>query len=442
MRTKIKRMLSRIGIILLALIVLALGLRAIFNYTTGKNLQAYLEKAKAEGIPTSLKDLAPRCDDSENGALLWKAAEVLFIVPETDEKTLINMTIKDFFDSKPLPEESREKLAGLIRKNRKSFELILEASSRPCFRYGDWTKRPGTISPPDLVKMILALRLLGIDAVLQSEAGQVQEGLEQVLQGMRFVQKTMDEPFHIHNLLALADMKSLLNCFNQIVRGRYVDSEEMASWIKEMDLQPWRKRFFKCVQLERLYALDAGLATIGGNNAAFNLFASRRERFYYWLIRPLMKAQMLWVQKHYMELETGIDLPYPQLKELAREKAQESMPWYGKLSGLRLPDFQATFLKEASLEAMMLTTRAGLACKIFKNLSGRYPENLAALVPEILDKVPIDPFTGKPLIYRLQDDGVIVYSVGSNEKDDGGRGTWQITQLVMEKDDDWAWREK
>jgi hypothetical protein len=442
MKTKITRILSRVGIVFFVLIVLLLALRAILNYPTGKKLHAFLERAKAEGIPTSLADLAPHCDDTENGALFWKAAEALFILPEADDKTLINATVRDFFDAKPLQEQSSKKLLDLIKNNSKALELILEASSRPCFRYGDWTKRPDWISPPDAVKMIFALRLLGIDAVLQAEAGRVQEALGQVRQGMRFVKKTMDEPFLIHNLLALADMKSLLNCFNQIVRVRDLDSGELKLWIQELDVQSWRTRFLKCVQLERLLASDAGLATIGGDNAALGLFTSRKERFYYWLTRPLWKAQMLWIQQHYQELEAGIDLPYPRLKEFIREKAQQSRPWHGRLSALLLPDFEAAFLKETTLEAMMLATRTGLACKIFKNRNGRYPENLAALVPGILAEMPSDPFTGKPLVYRLQDDGVIIYSVGSNEQDDGGRGTWMITQLVMEKDDDWAWKGK
>ncbi len=29
----------------------------------------------------------------------------------------------------------------------------------------------------------------------------------------------------------------------------------------------------------------------------------------------------------------------------------------------------------------------------------------------------------------------IVYSVGSNQKDDNGRGTWEITSIVMEKEE-------
>ncbi len=82
------------------------------------------------------------------------------------------------------------------------------------------------------------------------------------------------------------------------------------------------------------------------------------------------------------------------------------------------------------------------ASKIYKNQKGHFPENIAALIPDILEKEPVDPFTGDPFIYKLQEGGFIVYSIGSNEKDDEGRATYQVTKLVTEKDDDWPWREK
>jgi hypothetical protein len=168
------------------------------------------------------------------------------------------------------------------------------------------------------------------------------------------------------------------------------------------------------------------------------------HRLFYWLIRPIQKLQIIWVQDQFMETSKIAGMPYYQIKSPPKEKQamRESAPWYFRLSGLLLPEFQSVFLKEATWEAMMLTTKAGLACKIHKNQTGHYPENLDVLVPGILDEAPIDPFTGKPLLYSLQDGGVLIYSVGSNEKDDQGRGTYQITQLVMEKDDDWAWKEK
>jgi peroxiredoxin len=53
---------------------------------------------------------------------------------------------------------------------------------------------------------------------------------------------------------------------------------------------------------------------------------------------------------------------------------------------------------------------------------GRYPKNLDELAPKYLDRIPQDIFSGKPLIYRPTENGYMLYSVGVNGKDDGGRG--------------------
>jgi hypothetical protein len=52
---------------------------------------------------------------------------------------------------------------------------------------------------------------------------------------------------------------------------------------------------------------------------------------------------------------------------------------------------------------------------------GRYPKTLKALAPDYLPEIPQDLFNGRPLIYRPSDDGYLLYSVGVNGKDDGGR---------------------
>jgi len=53
---------------------------------------------------------------------------------------------------------------------------------------------------------------------------------------------------------------------------------------------------------------------------------------------------------------------------------------------------------------------------------GRYPQDLGGLVPKYVASVPDDIFSGKPLIYRLAQDGYLLYSVGVNGKDEGGLG--------------------
>jgi hypothetical protein len=52
---------------------------------------------------------------------------------------------------------------------------------------------------------------------------------------------------------------------------------------------------------------------------------------------------------------------------------------------------------------------------------GRYPPTLDGLAPGYLPAVPGDLFSGKALIYRPSANGYLLYSVGVNGKDDGGR---------------------
>jgi hypothetical protein len=52
---------------------------------------------------------------------------------------------------------------------------------------------------------------------------------------------------------------------------------------------------------------------------------------------------------------------------------------------------------------------------------GQYPEELKALVPDFAAVLPHDIINGQPLKYRRSEKGrFILYSVGWNEKDDGG----------------------
>jgi hypothetical protein len=67
-------------------------------------------------------------------------------------------------------------------------------------------------------------------------------------------------------------------------------------------------------------------------------------------------------------------------------------------------------------------TRVLLALKFYNLDHGNLPDILDALVPEYLDKVPIDDFDGKPMKYSKKDK--IVYSVGPDMKDSGGKKEW------------------
>jgi hypothetical protein len=438
---KTRKIFYRILLYLAAVLTIGLLVRAYFNYRMGNKLEEYIGDRQAEGVALSRKALMPECSDADNGANLWKAAEALFPREGVNVNALRD-TMKAFFDGKSLGPEVREELKKMIANNPRVFQFMEEASEKPCFRYGDWGKNLYNMRIPDAVKMINAIRLVGIDAVLKAEEGKVREAIDQIRWGKRFVERIMDEPLLITGLIATANMKYLQTCLQQIIIGQDLESGLLRSLIQELKPELWREKFAKGIHGERVFLLENALDVLEGDMDILDY--NLGEKIFFWTIRPATKADVLWALKMFDKMEAASLLPYYEIKKSHKDIAEaiENIPWYFRLSGGLLPNFSSAWLKEAILEAMMGTGQIALACKIYKNQEGRFPENIAALVPEILEKEPIDPFTGDPFIYKLQDDGFIVYSVGSNEKDDEGRATFQVDRMVMEKDDDWPWREK
>jgi hypothetical protein len=88
----------------------------------------------------------------------------------------------------------------------------------------------------------------------------------------------------------------------------------------------------------------------------------------------------------------------------------------------------------ANCAACMATTRAaadraaaicGLAAERYRLRHGAWPLALDDLTPDLLPDswaagLPVDPFDGQPLRYLVDDDGLHVWSVGMNGRDDGG----------------------
>jgi hypothetical protein len=95
---------------------------------------------------------------------------------------------------------------------------------------------------------------------------------------------------------------------------------------------------------------------------------------------------------------------------------------------------------------------AGIACAVerFKLAKGKLPEALEEVAPQFMEKLPHDIITGQPFKYKRTEDGhYAIYSVGWNEKDDGGvtgfrKGENDVPFKKGEHDvpeeGDWVWR--
>jgi hypothetical protein len=63
---------------------------------------------------------------------------------------------------------------------------------------------------------------------------------------------------------------------------------------------------------------------------------------------------------------------------------------------------------------------AAVAAERYRRMHRTWPEALEVLVPAYLPGVPVDPYDGRPLRYRRLADGLVIYALGPDRKDNGG----------------------
>src|SRR5262249_51011285 len=96
---------------------------------------------------------------------------------------------------------------------------------------------------------------------------------------------------------------------------------------------------------------------------------------------------------------------------------------------LRMSDWARSLFPKTGAAALrsqmqIRTAMVGVAIERYRLANKQWPDKLDDLVPDYLDVVPLDffdPREGQPLRYRRFKDGVVVYSVGPDGVDNGGR---------------------
>ncbi|MGD1083770.1 MAG: hypothetical protein ABSA47_03355 [Verrucomicrobiota bacterium] len=130
----------------------------------------------------------------------------------------------------------------------------------------------------------------------------------------------------------------------------------------------------------------------------------------------------------------------PQLPELFEKPAGSGLGYFlhHRLIASELePHLERLYVKAAI--AQITADQAALACALerYRLASGQFPETLEALTPRFISRLPNDVIGGQPYKYRRTEDGqFVLYSVGWNEKDDGGVPG---KKLFDETEGDWVW---
>jgi hypothetical protein len=124
----------------------------------------------------------------------------------------------------------------------------------------------------------------------------------------------------------------------------------------------------------------------------------------------------------------------------AIQKTADHIRPYSFFVAIATPDYSRATRAVAQTQTEAKEALIACALERYRLANGKYPVTLAALTPQFIAAIPHDVITGEPLKYRLDGNLFILYSVGWNETDDGGK-------IVMSKDGksvdsaqgDWVW---
>ena len=129
--------------------------------------------------------------------------------------------------------------------------------------------------------------------------------------------------------------------------------------------------------------------------------------------------------------------------EVRRLQEAEATEWkhatpYNVLAKAEFPGLNKAVDNFARIQVGVDLARVACALERYRLANGQYAETLDVLTPQFIDKLPHDIINGEPLHYHRTDDGrFVLYSVGWNEKDDGGvhggKTGWDT------KEGDWVW---
>ncbi|MBN2246359.1 MAG: hypothetical protein JW755_11000 [Candidatus Aminicenantes bacterium] len=442
MKAAIKKVFRILSLVLTALVVMIVTARVVSDYFMQRRVANFIENMQAKGKTLDIKDFNVPCRDENNAALPWRKIESVFFLAE-DESELLNSTYLKIMKKEPLSIPEKAGIRKIIANNEASFLHFSEVLSRPCFNYvHNWDVPAIEMEIPKAVKMFQMMKLTCLDMYLLAQEGQFEGLMERWRTNYTFSQKISKEPFLISFLIGMAMARGQIELLKMIVSPGAYDLDTYQRIINQLDPSLWRTGFLSSLESERAIIFDCYKRMEKNDTSLFKEFYGNPVLG--WLAQPILKIDFMYamnfmdeagdlIRKHYFESKNEFtDL---------NKRIEKLSPWH-VFSLMLVPNFESAFLKEQVLEANTMVAAAGTACNLFYLQHGFFPENLSLLVPEFLPGIPLDPFSGRPLIYENMGTGFKIYSVGSNMKDDIGAQTWEINQLVAEKDDDWVWEEK
>ena len=336
----------------------------------------------------------------------------------------------------PLPSPVKSALAAFTQHNREALKFFAQGAQYEQSRYPiDLTKGPDTLLP-HLIGIKHGMQLAEMAAILDAENNDEKQAADDVLIILSLARSLKAEPVLISQLVRTAGIPLAVAALEQVVNRTTLPPESLSGLSKAFqnmeDYDARGEGFSRSMTGELAMHLallnnPAKLVRDLSTAGATDLSDQQCRR----LVEHLKQAASLKEEHDYLDttfqqLLSARKEAFPgRLKvvaDLIRQRVTEATD-RGLLLNVWLSDgLDKHVNREARCLANFRLAMTAVALEQFRAAhNNRYPAGLSELAPSYLNAVLTDPFDGQPLRYRKQDAGYVLYSIGPDLKDDGGK---------------------
>ncbi len=430
-----RRRRRKLLLALSAVVILAVGGLSVLNWRNARRYEQQIAAIRASGFPASVKELEewhPKPPPEENGAEVYQKAFEARKGAGGEESYKKNLSEKMREESKQsrFSEALHKLVEQHLSENAEVLRLLHEAAKRPATRFPVDLSKGLNMDLSHLSKLRDSVRLLQLEAFIAAEDGDANRAVEAILAALAVRDSVRFEPLVISQLVGFA-LDGIISATVSRALGMGAYSEEQLLALCTALQKAEDPRSMTCgLAGERanvLMAFEHPEQMVGSDKwvqqmeqalpGAAGLLAG--------LIN--LTGYTNWDRQRYLSLMSEMiqvsQLPtyeaLPAMSALER-RIQAERGWLPNMTDIVLPALARVEESVARDQANLRAAYAAVAVERYRLVYNRAPERLDDLVPSFLETVPVDPFDGHPLRFRLEENGYLVYSVGIDLRDNNG----------------------
>lgn len=430
----VKTKTLRLVKILASLVVALLLLHTILLVASGIALRNARAELRAAGRPMTKEEIIPKeVPPSENAAPLYQSAFALLDSESIDGKKLSIFLADAAKEYATQPDSDEKRLAFENELSNKTFTqalaLVEQATTRTQCNFNLEYDLGPSLHDHHTTDMFSIGRILNAKALLHAHRGEPQQAYDTLETALHMANALRNEPLLISAIVHNAQFRVALETLPVLCTIAPPDDNTAAHLIALLDgvdpvaplvrawdgerllLGEWIYNCFADGNIHdflELFDLDNGPVWLAR-------FAKRVLGY-----RPSLQLDHAFYLRNYARFANNASLPFWKISPPPPRNPDDVFPWYATISRFVMINFNSSFLSTVHVQAQLRVSRTGLALLRHKLAHGAYPASLDQIDPQFLSEIPLDPFTGQPLVYRPEGDGFVLYSLGDNLADDNG----------------------